>query len=164
MQPPRDSVRSKRTVIFREATAHIEENFIPLVPMSTDQASEAATITSSTDHTTSEVSTATLLGFTPNSAPEDDLNTISINTRQAFLLFIKILFRYLRCTRDRKLQRRVKALVRSITAESRLNDAEYMPLPSIMIILLQSEVGLIHWEKAEALFKTYCRSQRIRVD
>uniref|UniRef100_A0A7S3P5H5 Uncharacterized protein n=1 Tax=Amphora coffeiformis TaxID=265554 RepID=A0A7S3P5H5_9STRA len=85
-----------------------------------------------------------------------------LTERQQFLIFVKILLKYVERTNNPQLQRTAKAVVAECTRRNRMGDAEYMPLQAAVERHLRVSLGEVHWSRAKLCFDTYLARQGIR--
>jgi hypothetical protein len=81
--------------------------------------------------------------------------------RIKFLLFIKILFRHLRTTRNFLLLARAQRLLRIIVREHRAGDPHYEPLFENIETRLRLLVGESHWRRAHYLMRYYLHNKKV---
>ncbi|KAG7347751.1 hypothetical protein IV203_016456 [Nitzschia inconspicua] len=83
--------------------------------------------------------------------------TAEQDQRVKFLLFVKILFRYLRATKNVVLLARAELLVQIIVQEHRTGHAHFEPLFDNVETRLRLLVGEYHWRRAHSLMMFYLR-------
>lgn len=102
--------------------------------------------------------------FSNDDNDDDDL-AIKLNDQQGFLLFVKIFTLYISRTNDAKnLTRRFKAIVSKCTLENRRGNPDYSPLQQVVQKKLRTELGDVHWNKAQYILHVYCRQNGIHLD
>lgn len=79
-----------------------------------------------------------------------------------FLVFVKILLKYVDRTNNPQLRRNAKAVVAECTRRNRMGDAEYTPLQDAVERRLRISLGEVHWARAKQCFDTYVARQNIR--
>lgn len=86
------------------------------------------------------------------------------NERQPFLIFVKVVFRYLkRMNASSTLLARVKSVVAECTLRNRQGDVDYTPLQPAVERRLRQSLGEIHWARAELCYENYRRKQAAAV-
>jgi hypothetical protein len=75
--------------------------------------------------------------------------------RIKFLLFVKILFKRLRDSRDFYLLARAQLLVRAVTRRNKMGDPNFHPLLDSMERRLRELVGEVHWRRSHAYMRYY---------
>ena len=75
-----------------------------------------------------------------------------LNEREQFLLFIKVLFRYLEHSNKPQLRRKAKAIVLECTRRNRFGETAYQPLKNAIELRLRPLVG----QELYLSVKTYC--------
>ena len=82
-----------------------------------------------------------------------------LNEREKFLLFIKILFRYLDRTDNPRLIQKAKLVVAECTRRNRMGDLNYTPLQSAVEARLRGTIGIEHWTRAKMYCDYYCQTK-----
>lgn len=85
-----------------------------------------------------------------------------LTERQQFLIFVKILLKYIDRTNNPQLRIRAKAVVAECTQRNRMGDTDYMPLQDAVERRLRVSLGEVHWARAKLCFDTYVARQQIR--
>jgi len=86
----------------------------------------------------------------------------ALTERQQFVIFVKILLKYVERTNNPQLQRTAKAVVAECTRRNRMGDVDYMPLQAAVERQLRVSLGELHWSRAKLCFDTYVARQGIR--
>ena len=110
-----------------------------------------ATTSSATDHLS-----------TLRSRGSASLQGRGLTERQQFLIFVKILLKYIDRTNNPQLRRAAKAVVAECTRRNRMGDTDYMPLQAAVERRLRTTLGEVHWTRAKLCFDTYVARQGIR--
>lgn len=80
-----------------------------------------------------------------------------LNEREKFLLFVKILFRYLDRTDNPRLTQKAKQVVAECTRRNRMGDLDYTPLQPAVEARLRGTIGVEHWRRAKKYCDYYCQ-------
>jgi hypothetical protein len=75
--------------------------------------------------------------------------------RIKFLLFVKVLFKRLRDSRDVYLLARAQLLVKAVTRRNKMGDPNFHPLLESMERRLRELVGELHWRQTHAYMRYY---------
>ena len=84
----------------------------------------------------------------------------SLDTQQQFLLFMKVLFMYVRGVDTRALEQ-VKTIVSTCTLRNRLQDPAYTPLMDSIELRLRKFLGEDHWDSVKLQFLDFCTRRGI---
>lgn len=88
--------------------------------------------------------------------------TQHLTERQLFLVFVKILFRYMDHTKLISLRRRTREIVKECTARHRQEKAS-MPLQATIEERLRDTIGHLHWARAQECYTVYCLQRGLRM-
>lgn len=121
----------------------------------------AATPTHSSPLPTTFLSTPSML-LSDLSLPPSQPQFIQLSDRQSFLLFVKVLLKYVEKVREISLRRRVKAIVAECVRRNRLGDNQFIPLPDAIELFLRKCVGEFHWSRAKLCLDTLCEKRHWR--
>ena len=81
-----------------------------------------------------------------------------LSERDKFLLFIKILLKFLAQSEEtQNLRQRAKLIVAECTRRNRMGDLNYSPLKQAVERRLQGALGMEQWNRAEVVFDVYCQ-------
>ena len=86
-----------------------------------------------------------------------------LTRQEMFLVFVKVIFLYIKSKKDRTLQRQVAAVISECTRRNRRGDPDYSPLQDAVEKHLRESLGLLHFTQAKLCFDSYCVTRRIRV-
>ena len=78
-----------------------------------------------------------------------------LTQRQQFLVFVKILLKYVDRQNNPHLKRNAKAVVAECTRRNRHGDPHYTPLQDAVERRLRLTLGEVHWARAKLCFDTY---------
>lgn len=84
-----------------------------------------------------------------------------LTERQQFLVFIKILLKYVERTNNPQLRRTIKAVVTDCTRRNRNGETAFMPLQAAVERRLRIVLGEVHWSRARMCFDSYVERQGI---
>lgn len=84
------------------------------------------------------------------------------NERQHFLLFTKVLFKYLERLNNLVLKSRAKAIIAECTQRNRMGIPEYTPLMSAVERRLKQSLGEVHYARAQICYNSYLRKTAAR--
>ena len=87
----------------------------------------------------------------------------ALNSQELFLVFVKVIFVYIKTTKDRNLHRKAASVVSECTQGNRRGDPQYTPLQEAVEKRLRDSLGLIHFTRAKLCFDSYCAMRRIRL-
>ena len=85
-----------------------------------------------------------------------------LSDRQSFLLFIKVLLKYLEKVPELNLRRQVKVIVAECVRRNRQGDQHFVPLPDAIELLVRKCVGEFHWTRARLCLDTLCEKRHWR--
>jgi hypothetical protein len=85
-----------------------------------------------------------------------------LNEREELLMFIKILFRFLKENRDEYRLLQAKAIVAECTRRNRVGDGEFMHLKRAVEPRLRRIVGELYWARTRDYLNGYCQRRGIR--
>lgn len=85
-----------------------------------------------------------------------------LSDRQSFLLFIKVLLKYLEKVHETHLRRQVKFIVAECVQRNRQGNKHFMPLPDVVELLVRNCVGELHWKRARLCLDTLCEKRHWR--
>ena len=87
-----------------------------------------------------------------------------ISERDKFLLFIKVLLKYLaRADETQRLRQRAKLIVAECTRRNRMGDLDYSPLKQAVERRLQGALGMEQWNRTQVIFDFYCQRNGFEV-
>lgn len=84
------------------------------------------------------------------------------NERQHFLVFTKVLFKYLERLNNPVLKSRAKAIIAECTQRNRMGIPEYTPLMSAVERRLKQSLGEVHYARAQICYNSYLRKTAAR--
>uniref|UniRef100_A0A6S8HXC7 Uncharacterized protein n=1 Tax=Amphora coffeiformis TaxID=265554 RepID=A0A6S8HXC7_9STRA len=87
---------------------------------------------------------------------------VQLSDRQSFLLFIKVLLKYLEKVNEPQLRRQVKSIVAECVRRNRQGNKNFTPLPGVIELLVRSCVGDLHWKRARLCLDTLCEKRHWR--
>jgi len=122
-------------------------------------------LNNNTSNTNDSVTNSAVSSSSVSSVPKQPLFSLvtstghrrSLTEREKFLIFVKILFKFLDQTADPRLKPRAKAVVTECTRRNRLGDSEYTPLQDAVERRLRHSVGEFYWTRAKLYFDSYCQ-------
>lgn len=79
--------------------------------------------------------------------------------RERFLLFVKVLFRYLEKTNNHRMRQRAKTIVSECTRRNRMGDMNYSPLKEAVENRLKDVLGEEFWARIQEYFEYICQSK-----
>ena len=85
-----------------------------------------------------------------------------LSDRQSFLLFVKVLLKYLEKVHEPHLRRQVKSIVAECVRRNRQGETNFTPLPDVIELLVRSCVGELHWKRARLCLDTLGEKRRWR--
>jgi len=83
------------------------------------------------------------------------------NERKMFLVFVKVLLKYLEKTNDDSLQTRAKAVIAECTMRNRNGDSDYLCLQAAVERRLQLCLGKWHWDRAQICYHRFLERCRM---
>jgi hypothetical protein len=87
----------------------------------------------------------------------------AITEREQFLLFIKILLKFIEQAGNPRLRQHAKAVVGECTRRNRMGDMDYVPLQDAVEMRLRNVVGDITWTRAKLYVDHYVAKRGIRL-
>ena len=100
----------------------------------------------------------------PQSAPNNRAAAgFALSSQELFLVFVKVIFVYIKTTNDRNLHRKAATVVSECTRGNRRGDPQYTPLQEAVEQRLRDSLGLVHFTRAKLCFDSYCAMRRIRM-
>lgn len=87
----------------------------------------------------------------------------AITEREQFLLFIKILLKFIEQTGSPRLRQHTKAVVGECTRRNRMGDIDYVPLQDAVEVRLKNVVGDLTWARAKLYVDHYIAKRGIRL-
>lgn len=84
------------------------------------------------------------------------------NERERFLLFTKVLFKYLERLNDPSLKMRAKTTIAKCTMRNRMGISEYVPLTTVLEHRLKQSLGEVHYVRAQTCYNNYLRKTATR--
>ena len=102
--------------------------------------------------------------FETSLSPSVEVLANSLNTQQQFLLFMKVLFVYLRGIdgdENKRMLKQVKTIVSTCTFRNRLQDPAYTPLMDSVERRLRKFLGQGHWDAVKLRFLDFCTRRGI---
>jgi len=104
------------------------------------------------------VSPLFLLFPSPPSITDEPL---CLNDQQSFLLNMKICFLYVKRTKQKVLQSRIRALVNHCTIQNRKGNPDYIPLQGVVRRKLRALLGDDKWTKTRYILHKYCEARKV---
>lgn len=86
----------------------------------------------------------------------------SLSDRQRFVLFVKVLFKYIERLNSPSLQARAKAIIAECTQLNRMGVPGYTPLMSAVERRMKESLGEVHWNRAQTCMNSYIRKRAIQ--
>lgn len=77
------------------------------------------------------------------------------NERKMFLVFVKVLLKYLEKANDDSLRKRAKSIISECTARNRNGDSDYLCLQAAVERRLQQILGKWHWDRAQICYHRF---------
>ena len=93
-----------------------------------------------------------------NSTSTNSSNSLDVQQKKRFLLFIKILFKSLEQAPP-ELRDVAKAIVSDCTRRNRLGDPSYVPLMDAIDRRLRGHVGEVHWRRAHMYMQHFMKRE-----
>jgi len=85
-----------------------------------------------------------------------------LGEREKFLLFVKVIFRYLEKTNNQRLHQQAKAIVYECTRRNRMGDSNYASLRDAVEVRLRLLLGDDAWTCICYSFQGYCQRRGLR--
>mmetsp|Transcript_10433 Transcript_10433/g.20006 ORF Transcript_10433/g.20006 Transcript_10433/m.20006 type:complete len:213 (-) Transcript_10433:125-763(-) len=83
------------------------------------------------------------------------------NERKMFLVFVKVLLKYLEKVNDDSLRKHAKAIIAECTVRNRNGDSDYLCLQGAVERRLQQNLGRWHWDRAQICYHRFLERCRM---